>query len=234
MSQKKWSMTARLPRRLTWQAGAAGLLLLATAALTAPVSAQTWAEVGDAGDLPATAQAPSGSPGLTAITGTISSGSDADLFQIFLLGGPFSATTVGTPGTLGDTQLFLFDSAGMGLLGNDDAVGLRSTISSGSLPAGSYYLGITGFNRDPISAGGLIFPSTFSGQHGPTGPGGAQPLVAWSGGSSAGSYTIDLTGVTGVAATPEPGSMALLAAGALPLLRRLRRRAPAAGPTTAC
>jgi hypothetical protein len=65
----------------------------------------------------------SAGPGaLTSISGTVSSGTDADMYQIFISSpGTFSATTVGTPGTLTDTQLFLFDASGFGVYANDDA-----------------------------------------------------------------------------------------------------------------
>ena len=132
------------------------LVLAASLAFTAHASAATWAEVGDAGDLPGTAQTTVGGGPLTAITGSIGTRIDRDLFCIIIDGmGPFSASTVGTPGTLGDTQLFLFDAMGFGVLGNDDASGatLRSTLS-GTLAPGTYYLGISGFDVDPVSAGG--------------------------------------------------------------------------------
>ena len=60
---------------------------------------------------------------LTQITGTISSTTDRDMFEIFITGGgTFSATTVGTPGTVFDTQRYLFDSTGKGVYANDDDI----------------------------------------------------------------------------------------------------------------
>ncbi|MGB3516116.1 MAG: DUF4394 domain-containing protein [Elainellaceae cyanobacterium] len=150
---------------------------------------------------------------LASISGTLSG--DADLFQIFISGDqPFSATTL-SPGTLlglpidnalgiptsllQDPQLFLFDAAGNGIYGNDDLFGsAQATLPSMAslLTPGIYYLAISGFDYDPISAGGEIFPdSSFDGVLLPTGPGGGSPLVGFAGdGAAAGNYTIALTG----------------------------------------
>jgi hypothetical protein len=176
---------------------AAAMLLFAAAGAQAD-----WAEVGDAGALPGTAQSVTGGGPLTNITGTLAS-ADADMFAVFILGA-FTATTVGTTGTVSDTQLFLFDSAGRGVLANDDASNLtsRSTIS-GTLAPGIYYLAITEFNLDPVSSGGAIFPGAFQGLHGPTGSGGASPITGWSASTPAGgTYQIDLAGVSIVPLPP--------------------------------
>jgi hypothetical protein len=118
-------------------------------------------EVGDAGDLPETAQStPSGA--LTVIDGVIGD-DDVDMYAIYLPNpAAFTATTVG--GASFDTQLWLFDSAGKGVAFNDDSSGgVLSTIdnSSGCLtgrPAGVYYLAISRSNRDALGcSGGLIW-----------------------------------------------------------------------------
>ena len=187
------------------------------------LQAAIWAEVGDAGQLPGTAQITLGANPLTAITGTISAG-DADMYLIYIpVAGAFSATTVG--GAAFDTQLFLFTAAGMGVATNDDnGSGLLSTLPAGGsflVSAGNYYLAISGFNNDPTSVGGLIFPSTFPGVFGATGPGAGSPVSGWTGGGGTGAYTITLTGAQ--FAVPEPGSVVLLA-GIVGLIGRAIRR----------
>ncbi len=169
-------------------------------------------ESGDAGSLPATAQQPQVAGSLDSISGSLNGAADEDMFRICLTGGKtFSATTVGTPGTLSDPQLYLFNSAGVGVYANDDSVGLSPTLPSGHAltPAGAgvYYLAISAFDDDPASnspasAAGLIFPSTpFNAVHGPTGPGGGQPVADWTNNTGqTGTYTIALTGAVSCAA----------------------------------
>ncbi|MCK6484069.1 MAG: PEP-CTERM sorting domain-containing protein [Phycisphaerae bacterium] len=226
-----------------------------TLAFTVSAQAQVWDELadggGDAGDVLPLQQTP-GPPDvpLVAITGTIDSSTDVDCYSIFIPAPTaFFATTVGTPGTLSDTQLFLFDKrldptgAGpLGIIMNDDHPGggtLRSTLTGGvgvsgpedfgSVPApGSYMLCVTGFNRDPVSPGGTIWaPGSVGGSFawesepiGPyAGPGAPGPHIGWTGSTGTGTYFIELGGV---ATKPEPGTLSLLALGGLALLRRRR------------
>lgn len=192
--------------------------------LAGGASAVPFAENGDAGQLIGTAQSVPG--GTTSITGTIASSTDADLYRFGHPGGEFGATTVGQPGTLGDTQLFLFDAAGNGIIANDDSGGLRSNLSLASLAAGTYLLGISGFNLDPSDGVSLIFPNTFSGQQVPN-PG-VGPLASWTGTGGSGTYSILLRQAT----VPLPGTLALVGiAAAAGLL--FRRRLPAAAPRSA-
>ncbi|MBC7881561.1 MAG: PEP-CTERM sorting domain-containing protein [Anaerolineae bacterium] len=205
-------------------------LALATAALISPHSAHaaTFAEGTDAGQTLGTAKIVDTSAfgtSLDTITGNIPVGlGRADLFQIYLTGGTFSADTNLTTGTLTDTQLFLFSASGLGVFWDDDAgTGLLSQFSISNVTAGIYYLGISGYNYDPISAGGQIFSGTSGG---PTGPGGASPLTGWAfttgTTSDSGVYTISLTGATFV---PEPSEvMGLLAFAGLGSAAFLKRR----------
>lgn len=197
----------------------------------------TWTEVGDAGNLPASAQVPLGVGSLDFIAGSIGSSTDADMYAI-LINDPamFGARTVNTPGTLSDTQLWLFDAAGNGIVFNDDSstpASLRSAIGPayvGNSPLGTpapvysgpgiYYLAITGYNVDATSTGGLIWNNTpFASQRGPDGPGAPGPITGWTGTSVTGTYTIELTGAKFI---PAPGSLALLGLGALAAIRRRR------------
>ena len=165
-----------------------------------PALAQIWAEAGDAGDLPATAQNPIGSGPLAAITGALPTGTDGDLFCI-RIDNPqaFSATTCNT--TVFDTQLWLFLPNGNGVTANDDSetgCGLQSTITGRFVSAaGSYLLGITGYNRDPNGPNGLIWLNTpFNTERAPDGPGAPGPVISWTGTGGTGTYRINLTGVS--------------------------------------
>jgi hypothetical protein len=205
----------------------------AVALSASSASAAIFAEVGDAGALPSNAQITSVFGSLDAITGRLRNG--GDMFRIHIANPTyFSATTVGTPGTLADTQLFLFDLNGFGIAANDDTGGLRSELPAGnslyaSLPAGDYLLLITAFDRDPVSAGGLIFPSTPNGGiYGPTGPGGGSAMSGISGTNDQprGTYRINLAGATSAEPVPEPSTMVLFGVGAglMGLVARRRRK----------
>jgi hypothetical protein len=213
------------------------ILALCLALTTSAALAQVHVEIGNAGDLPGTAQTISDQPLLSSISGTLTAG-DRDMYLI-RIGGlvPFSATVTSPASSLnGDPQLFLFDSAGFGVLANDDnQVLLAPSRVSGILPAGDYYLAITEFNDDPVSNGGLIFPDDdFLNVIGPTGPGGGLPIIGWTNQGGAGfAYTIAIENATGIPSTgngvPSPdesSSLILLSLGMITLAaigRRLRR-----------
>jgi len=116
---------------------------IAVAALIVSAGAQTWDEFanggGDAGDLPATAQTVGTALGpLTAITGSIASSTDVDMYKIIIK----DPTTfrAWTTGALADTQLWLFDEFGNALWHNDD----RFT----ALPGQGLYHSAIGFGFD--------------------------------------------------------------------------------------
>ncbi len=128
-------------------------------------------------------------------------------------------------GSFVDSQLFLFNSAGVGVRANDDAIGLRSRLPVGSVagPAGLYYLAISDYDNDPVSATGAIFPDTpFTTVHGPTGPGGASPITAWDNtfASEQGTYRITFTVGDGCLSHPhpEPSAYILFASGLVGML----------------
>ena len=203
------------------------LLIFAFAATSVAASAQVWVEQGDAGQLVGTAQSTNGVGSLSTITGSLPTAGDVDLFSIRVFDWTQFFAQTSTVGF--DPQLWLFTSTGMGIAANDDnpGGGLQSIFPVGNgLYAGRtspeiVLIGISGFNVDPVSAGGFIFPGGFSVVHGPTGPGGASPLSGWSGTGDEGTYSIALRGAE-FAAVPEPGTMAVLGIGAVALLRRRR------------
>jgi hypothetical protein len=152
---------------------------------------------------------------LTSIVGNLTDSgggaADIDLYQIFVPGGTFSASTVGNTNIL-DTQLFLFNSAGFGLAASNDTVNdpfFKSTISLSSVPTGIYYIGISFVGSDPESSGGAIFNIPPTGQTTANGPGAAAALSSWSTNPIAefGSYNIAVSGAqfvgsTAIAAVP--------------------------------
>ncbi len=204
-------------------------------AVSANAGSHIWNEQGDAGDLPATAQdVDNGGGQLSNIIGASFDG--VDMYGIVITDpNGFSAWTSGDQGGAGgsadfDTQLYLFDSAGMGVLGNDDNPGgapfhsgitVPANDGTGAAPAGpgNYYIAVSNFGNSPVSAGGQIFDqASFEEISGPDGPGGNSAITGWEGGAG-GNYDIFLTGAAGV---PEPATLGLLGIGALAMIRRRR------------
>jgi len=169
--------------------GIAVVALLGSAA-----NGQTWTEQGDAPALPP-GQETQGSGPLTSISGAAQSG-DVDLYKITITDpGSFSATFCGL--VTWDTQLFLFDANGNGVVHMDDACSLQSALSNAFVSqAGVYYVGICGYNNDPEGANGLIWNNTpFDVERAPDGPGAPGPVINWSASSPVGgAYTLNLTG----------------------------------------
>ena len=179
-------------------------LVISLIALAFAPSALAADEQDDAGDVPATAQDLSRAP-VESITGEIGTGNDADLYRICLSGGgTFSATTVGLSEV--DTQLFLFDSTGLGIYANDDGTTKQSRLPAGHQltpsASGEYILGISPYDRDPQSAGGPIF-SNVAFLTAANGRGAGLPVEGWAGLQRAsGDYTIALTGTRSCDTTP--------------------------------
>src|SRR5262245_55669109 len=140
--------------QLTWYS----IVALAIVSIVAQARGAIYAESGDAGETLVTSQGTGGLSPLDQIAGNLVA-SNADIFSINIhVPAAFSATTVG--GASFDTALFLFDSAGNGVLFSDDSSNtIRSTLPAGSLPgpAGLYYLAISSWDYDPNSTSGEIF-----------------------------------------------------------------------------
>ena len=165
--------------------------------------------------------------GLTSISGSIAGtdGLDADVYS-FTLGSATALRLVSTSTAGLDTALFLFSSTGAALLANDDASGtsIQGALTTGTLAAGTYYLGISLSGNEPVNSANQLL---FAGGPGTTGQRGAASglnpatLAGFNGNVSfaeGGAYSI------GLSAVPEPGTWALLGAGALVLGATTLRR----------
>jgi hypothetical protein len=162
---------------------------------------QGWDEFanggGDAGDLPETSQS-TGSDAIPVIRGQLDA-SDVDMYAIYIEDpATFSATTVG--GATFDTQLWLFDANGKGVVANDDSGGLQSRIdnTAGCITApGVYYLAISRFPRNAAGCeGGGIWAGRTN--NCPDGDEATSRVASWfNSTSAAGEYRIFLTGVRG-------------------------------------
>ncbi len=221
------------------------LAVLATVSLF-PFGARAdiFNENGDAGGTIGTAS-PTGIIGsfgdpLTAITGTISSGGDVDIFIIAITNTTLFSATTNNGGTLGslDTALFLFNSSGAPVYANDDAPGglsLQSTLPAGNsfisvLSPGIYFLAISLSGNNPVNSSNQLLFTTSADTTAVRGPAaGLNPntLSNFNGLTSfpqSGSYQIDIASLS-TNVIPEPSTWIFLAMGAMTLsLVQARRR----------
>lgn len=194
-----------------------GVLLAAAGA----ANAQVWSEVGDAGELAASAQVVAGSGPLSFILGSLGE-SDVDMYKI-RIDDPSLFLAQHTSIFNFDSQMWLFNLDGTGVAFNDDTNGLRSQISAPAVAAGDYLLAISGFDRDAVDSNGnaLWLDNPFDNQRAPDGPGAANPVASWSGtGGNRGNYEIAVRGASFV---PAPGALALAGIGGALVGRRRRK-----------
>jgi hypothetical protein len=194
----------------TYRLGTVAPIVLVLACASRAIAGPNWDEAinggGDAGSSIITAQ-PVTLLQVNRISGSLSTGVVADFEDVYLIRITeptlFQAHTDSAGGGSADfdTQLWLFSAIGLGLLGNDDVATndfqsqLLASSNDGTgimlTTPGCYYLAISGFNNDPLSAGGAIFNQvSFTEISGPDGPGGAQPLSGWTGAGAVGNYAI--------------------------------------------
>ena len=192
-----------------------GMLALASlvsfAALAAPVTFNESAA--GTGDLPgATDVISAGAQNGLTILGDLKDGrggSDANLVDMYRF-------TVGQAGTyffdtfgsvIADTQLFLFDSTGMGLIWNNDAslapVNSHSAFAI-SLGLGDYHLAVSFYGLEPDDGAGAIFDTLGNGGGATAGSG---SIASWT--DFSGLTTWDHTGYVINVKVPEPGVLAL-------------------------
>jgi hypothetical protein len=221
---------------------ACALVLCAGAA-----NAQVWTEVPDAPAGPPP-QITVGVGPLIDITGTLMGFSDVDSYCILItdpmMFGAWTDSTY-TPGTLGpastafDSQLWLFDMSGMGVMHSDDTASVASGIGFGQpnpiagpppppFAPGLYMLSISQYDTDALGPAGFeIWSDTpFHGWSGPDGPGAPGPIAGWTGGGGpggpgGGDYHIVLSGAT-FCTIPTPSALALAGVGSLIAARRRR------------
>lgn len=214
---------------------------LAASAIAGP----DWIEDGDAGSTLGDAQDATSVGELQTIAGTLGGVDTEDVYKLVILNGDniggtvqFGLTLDSGPDQNFNPALWLFDSEGFGVLGNDDDPILggpdaRLTTPSTDgvtllLPPGIYFLAITESGNVPLSFrenlglgdSGGTFEEIFSFDSstevsGPDGIGADNPLAAWTGGEgTAGGYGIDIT--------PTPGSAAVFAFAGVAMSRRRR------------
>ena len=218
MSIPRSNTRAFLPRSLT-------ALALAAMGFTTSALAGTYTEVGDAGQLQATAQSTVGNSGsLTDIFGSVSNVHDVDLYLINITNfAAFSASTVnlGTDAEL-DTQLFLLTTSGKAVCANDNALGgFQSVLGAGScgssLGNGQYLLGIGSGLYDPVDANNVLLFAQNNGLETVRGPNSTFALAGYTDNQAFdpnfGAYDIKLTGAAAVSAVPEPATVALMLGG---------------------
>jgi len=158
--------------------------LILAMAMASSAQAQNWTEIGDAGDLIATAQPTVGTGNLVTIDGNLASATDADVYCVHLLTVPFTNFPIIqiTCAVNNGPNVYLFDAAGNGRLLNETcSAGVKSITAPAGLTVGTYYLAVSYSGYVPQSAGGSIWIPGQPGQRVPDGPGAAGTLTGWAG-----------------------------------------------------
>jgi hypothetical protein len=165
-------------------------------------SAATWVEVSDAGSLVSTAQTTAGSGPLTAISGTLASDSDVDMYCIYV-NDPANFRAGLVCSAFQEPHVWLFDASGIGLAHDDGCQAAFTGVGAPYAPvAGTYYLAVGGFGALALNGTSNIWTYSASnpivGQRPPDGPAAGLPLTGWSGGQvgqfPGPSYTVHLDG----------------------------------------
>jgi hypothetical protein len=196
--------------------------------VTGRASAQTWSEIGDAGQNGVgAAQHTYGTGPLTQIVGVLDGNNDVDLFCICIKDyANFRAeVTIFGLFPVGNSMLWLFNPDGTLQVWNDDflfASELSTITSQGVANNGDHYIGISSFLNLPLdpSSSQIRTGGLWSGPDPWQGKGNGHALDHWSGGGGDdGLYVIELTGAV---FCPTPGATAIL--GCAGVLAGRRRR----------
>lgn len=165
-----------------------------------PPPDDVWRETVDAGASIDTAQVVETAQSPVRIEGELAYDGDIDMYRIEVCAaGPVTATTVGGP-TL-DTQLFLFNADGSGIVMNDDdplTLSNQSRVQlAAGLPPGAYLLAVSSFNLDPLDESGAAIwnDEPYRAQRAPDGPGAGGLVTSWrAAGGLRGQYVLLLSG----------------------------------------
>lgn len=219
-----------------------GIMLAVGSVASVASAGPDWIEDGDAGSTLGGAQDITQVGPVQTIAGSLSLQDREDVYKLIILdgdniAGPVQFGMTRRDGSSGfNPSIWLFDSAGFGVLGNDDDpilggpdARLITPSTDGvtlMLPPGIYFLAITESGNVPLSfrqgaaLGEGSFEEIFSFEtvtevSGPDGIGADNPLAAWSGGQGT-------EGGYGVVITPTPGTTMLLGLAGVGLTRRRR------------
>lgn len=158
------------------------LLSLAGVAVAASaVTAQSWNEQGDAGDLPASAQVTVGTGQLLFLYGLLSNVQDVDMYCIRVVNSAAFVANFQCAVHEGPVP-YLFDASGAGVETNETCAGGFKQLTSTYVGApGIYYLAVAHYGRTATSSMGSIWLSGVPGLRTPDGPGAAFPVTGWAG-----------------------------------------------------
>ena len=176
--------TRAAPARIGFDAPIATMVIVVALFLTFPAHAQTtWSEIGDAGETIATAQLTVGPGPLLAITGTLATDADVDIYCFRVQDQPLFSLSLTNCLADTDPDLFLFNPGGFGLSHNDACALSSVTISNTFVPGpGFYYVAIAG--NDALAFAGaseIWLQASTGGERAPDGPGAGLPYTSMGG-----------------------------------------------------
>lgn len=174
-----------MPRTIRPFARCLALAATLVLALAPAARTQTWNEVGDAGDMIASAQVTVGVGPFTTINGALGSAGDVDMYCVELGTSP---RALGIPAVrlqcvmVSGPDVWVFDANGNGVGTDQICQGGFKTVTTALFPSpGTYYVAVAYSGVRPQSAGGSIWDPGALVERTPDGPGAASPLTGWAG-----------------------------------------------------